>query len=392
MLLVIVLLIGLGAVALGGATTGRFPPEERRTRMAAVLAIVGALVVGFGVILFFAANWSDIPRWLRVALLISSMAVAYGAGYYLREVRHMRTHVAHAFFFLGVLLFGASIFLVGQMYHVQAHDPLGFLIWSAGALSVALIVRSGPIAALALLTFVAWIVYELIALSTAAEETAILLPVLLALFGIAAYTFGTAAERWLSPLRLERPMRMIGYPLVALGVFAFTFREVHEAGSISEDALDLTTARVLLWVFAAVAFAGCAALLLLRWRTRVTAFAESLLLAAAGVLVLLAVLEPEVRAGSFGENGIESATTYPLLFNVLLALLALGAILVGFYNDEVWLANAGVVWVTIDVVARFFDPGWSMLERSVVFMSVGAFVFAVAYLLERRRRPLGVPG
>jgi uncharacterized membrane protein len=387
-LLVIVLLIGLGAVALGGATAGRVPPEERRTRIAAVLAIVGALVVGFGVILFFAANWSDIPRWLRVALLITSMAVAYGAGYYLGEVRRIRPHVGHAFYFLGTLLFGASLFLVGQMYHVQAHDPLGFLIWSAGALSIALVVRSGPIAALAILTFLAWIVHELIALSTAAQETAILLPVLLTLFGIALYTFGTGAERWLSPIRLERPMRMIGYPLVALGVFAFTFREAHGAGSISDEALDLTRAKVLLWVFAAVAFAGCAALLLLRWRTRLTAVVESLALAAAGVLVILAVLEPEVR----GENGIGSATTYPLLFNVLLALLALGAILVGFYNDEVWLANAGVVWVTIDIIARFFDPGWSMLERSLVFMSVGACVFAVAYLLERRRRPLGAPG
>ncbi len=391
MLLVIVLVIGLGAVAMGGATAGRIPPGERRVRMAAVLAIMGALVVGFGIVLFFAANWSDVPRWLRVALLMVGMAALYGLGHYLREVRRANLHVGHALFFLGALLFGASLFLVGQMYHVQAHDPFAFLIWSIGCLLVALLVRSGPIAALAILVFLAWILHELVDLSTTAEESAILLPALVAFYGITLYSFGTGAARWLAPLRFERPMRMIGYPLVALGVFAFTFRLVHE-DAIFESALDPSRAKLLLWGFAASAFAGCAALVALRVRSRRTSLPEAALLAAAALLILLAVLAPEVSHESFDEIGTGSATTYPLLFNALLALIALGAIVVGFYDDEVWLANAGVVWVGIDVIARFFDPQWSMLERSLVFMPAGAFVLAVAYVLERRRRPVGAPG
>src|SRR6266508_2920838 len=341
---------------MGGATAGRIPPGERRVRMAAVLAIMGALVVGFGIVLFFAANWSDVPRWLRVALLMVGMAALYGLGHYLREVRRANLHVGHAL-----------------------------------CLLVALLVRSGPIAALAILVFLAWILHELVDLSTTAEESAILLPALVAFYGITLYSFGTGAARWLAPLRFERPMRMIGYPLVALGVFAFTFRLVHE-DAIFESALDPSRAKLLLWGFAASAFAGCAALVALRVRSRRTSLPEAALLAAAALLILLAVLAPEVSHESFDEIGTGSATTYPLLFNALLALIALGAIVVGFYDDEVWLANAGVVWVGIDVIARFFDPQWSMLERSLVFMPAGAFVLAVAYVLERRRRPVGAPG
>lgn len=388
MLLVIVLVIGLGAVAMGSATAGRIPAEERPMRIAAVLAIAGALVTGFGVILFFAANWSDVPRWLRVGLLMVGMATLYGLGYYLQEVRRTNLHVGHALIFLGTLLFGASVFLVGQMYHVQAHDPLGFLIWAIGCLLVALLVRSGPIAALGLLVFLAWVLHELVDLSTTAEDTAVLLPVLLTLYGVVLYTFGTGAARWLVPLRFERPMRMLGYPLVALGVFVFTFRFVHEEATF-EHALDLRPAKFLLWGFAAAAFVGCSTLVALRLRTRRTSILEATVLAVAALLVLLAVLAPEVGHAGFREGGGGSATAYPIVFNALLALLALGAIIVGFYNDEVWLANAGVVWVGIDVIARFFDPQWSMLERSLVFMPVGLLVIAAAYVLERRRGTLG---
>jgi uncharacterized membrane protein len=389
-LLVVVLVVGLGSVAMASATTGRVPSEERRLRMAAVLAIVGALTVGFGVILFFAANWSDIPRWLRVALLIAGMAALYGAGYYLREIRRTNLYVGHALIFLGTVLFGASLFLVGQMYHVQAHDPTGFLIWAVGCLAVAVLVRSGPIAALGLLVFLAWIVHELVDLATTAEDTAVLLPVLLALYGVALYAFGTGAVRWLAPLRFERPMRMIGYPLVALGVLAFTFRIVHDE-AIFKAPLELTRAKVLLWGFAAAAFAGCGALVLLRLRSRRSTIPEAAVLGAVALLVLLAVVAPEVSHERFGDFDGGSATVYPLMFNALLALIALGAIVVGFYNDEVWLVNAGVAWAGIDIVARFFDPQWSMLERSLVFMPTGALVIAGAYLLERRRRDQGVP-
>ena len=388
MLLVVALVLGLGSVAMAGATAGRASPEERRERMAAVLAVMGALITGFGVILFFAANWSDIPRWLRVASLIAGMALLYGLGYYLREVRRTNLHVAHALIFLGTVLFGASLFLVGQMYHVQAHDPLGFLIWAIGCLLVAALVRSGPIAALGLLVLVAWIAHEVIDLAGAVEETAVLLPVVLTLFGVALYGLGTGAAQWFVHVRFERPMRMIGFPLVLLGIFPFTFRLVHQSGFLGRDPLTLTEAKVLFWGFAAAALVG-SVVLALQFRVRRTSLAEAIVLAAAGLLVVLAVVAPEVGETG-GEFTGDEATVYPLLFNALLAVLAVGAIVVGFLNDEVWLANAGVVWVGIDVIARFFDPSWSMLERSLVLIPAGLVAIAAGYLLERRRQMPGV--
>jgi hypothetical protein len=149
-----------------------------------------------------------------------------------------------------------------------------------------------------------------------------------------------------------------------------TFRFLHE-GSI-ERAAAPGVVKFLLWSFGVAAFLGAAALLL-RTRTRLTSLPEAVALVAICALALLSVYA--------GEN---SAAVWALLFNGALAVLALGAILVGLVNDEVWLANAGVVWVAIDLVARFLDPEWSMLARATVFLIVGGVVLAGSLALERR--------
>src|SRR3954453_5707731 len=67
--------------------------HERRGRLVAVVAILGAVVVGLGVILFFAANWSAIPHLVRLALLVGMTVGAYAVGDRLRDAR---PQIAHA--------------------------------------------------------------------------------------------------------------------------------------------------------------------------------------------------------------------------------------------------------------------------------------------------------
>jgi Predicted membrane protein (DUF2157) len=55
-------------------------------------------------------------------------AVFYTAGFWLLEIRRAPRNVGHGFVFVGAVLFGASLFLVGQMYNVEAHDALGFAV------------------------------------------------------------------------------------------------------------------------------------------------------------------------------------------------------------------------------------------------------------------------
>src|SRR5829696_8593696 len=100
------------------------PAEERRGSATTALAVIGGLTLGVGVIGFVAANWDGMSHGARLALLTLAVGGSYAAGFHFRDRTRSRPRVGEALYLLGVLLFGASLFLVGQMYNVQAHDPL----------------------------------------------------------------------------------------------------------------------------------------------------------------------------------------------------------------------------------------------------------------------------
>src|SRR5688572_22529578 len=57
--------------------------EERKSRVATALALLGALLVGLGAITFFAANWQALPLLSKLFLILGAVAAAHGLGYYL---------------------------------------------------------------------------------------------------------------------------------------------------------------------------------------------------------------------------------------------------------------------------------------------------------------------
>ncbi|MBA3348482.1 MAG: hypothetical protein H0T13_07960 [Actinobacteria bacterium] len=83
-----------------------------------------------------------------------------------------------------------------------------------------------------------------------------------------------------------------------------------------------------------------------------------------------------------------SGTLYAIVFNLLFAAVALGAIYVGYQTDEPWLVNLGVVLVAIDLIARYFDVFWDALPRSAGMIGAGALILGIAYVLERQRKQL----
>ena len=182
--------------------------EERRSSATTALAVIGAVAVGLGVIGFVAANWDGMSHGVRLVLLTAAVAGSYAAAYHLRERTGSRPRVGEALYLLGVLLFGASLFLVGQMYNVQAHDPLALLLWSGGATATALVVRSRAIAATAVLIFTAWIGFEFgLALDDAGGDAFAAFPVVAVFYGGALYGLATAAQA-ADPRALVREQRL----------------------------------------------------------------------------------------------------------------------------------------------------------------------------------------
>lgn len=99
---------------------------------AGALAILGAVLIGFAAMSFVAANWQDMPRLVRLGLLFAGLLASYGAAGAL-ATRNMEKF-ANAATLIGVGIFGASIMLIAQMFHIEGNPPDAVLMWGAGAL------------------------------------------------------------------------------------------------------------------------------------------------------------------------------------------------------------------------------------------------------------------
>jgi uncharacterized membrane protein len=115
---------------------------------------VGGLLIAAAFLAFVAANWTEIARILRFAILLTGIAVAYGVGAgFARAGRPVLADLAAG---VGSIVFGAAIALVGQMYHLGDDFAAGMLLWAAGALAAAALTGSRGALAVALVAGSIW--------------------------------------------------------------------------------------------------------------------------------------------------------------------------------------------------------------------------------------------
>lgn len=156
-----------------------------------IFAGFGAVVLGLGVILLFAYNWSEMHKFTKLGVIFSGLAVAHGAGLWFNR-RALPDGVAEAAHLLGTMLFGAGIFLIAQIYHISAHYPNAFLVWGLGALLLTWTLPSVSQGVLAALLLCIWACAE-----SASYDTSLTLAPFAVLVGV-----GLPAWRLRSPVLL----------------------------------------------------------------------------------------------------------------------------------------------------------------------------------------------
>ncbi|MGE0725711.1 MAG: DUF2157 domain-containing protein [Alphaproteobacteria bacterium] len=125
-----------------------------RSRLPAVLGLLGALMIAAGVFAFVAANWEGMPRPFRVALIFLLLGGALaGAWGFARRGLHRSADSATT---LATLVYGGGIALIGQMYHLPADWPAGSLAVAIGALAAAFLGRSQGALVVACAALGAW--------------------------------------------------------------------------------------------------------------------------------------------------------------------------------------------------------------------------------------------
>jgi uncharacterized membrane protein len=111
-----------------------FYEVEKGLSFTKTLLYVGSILVGAGILSFVASNWDEIGK-LSKFIFIIGLFVACNVTGYLLEKNYPKT--SKSFFYLGVAVFGAGIFLIGQMFHLGGNFQSAFYWWSLGILPLA---------------------------------------------------------------------------------------------------------------------------------------------------------------------------------------------------------------------------------------------------------------
>jgi uncharacterized membrane protein len=122
------------------------------------LVLVAVLMCAFGVLLVIGYNWQLIPAAAKIAMILASIAGAFGGAAIACDRR--RQTLAEVLAFAGTLLFGNGIWLIAQVLHIQGHYPDGFLWFGVGTVATASLVRSKAIGIEAAILIAAWIAAE----------------------------------------------------------------------------------------------------------------------------------------------------------------------------------------------------------------------------------------
>lgn len=137
--------------------SARYPVAGQRLPWGMIIfSCLGAVIVGLGVILLLAYNWQDLPKFAKLGIVLGAVVGAHATGIRLALGPERLRPLGEGVCLLGTMLFGAGIFLVAQIYHIDEHFPNAFLIWGAGALLAGLALPSIPQSMLAAVLLTVW--------------------------------------------------------------------------------------------------------------------------------------------------------------------------------------------------------------------------------------------
>ncbi|MEQ9364763.1 MAG: DUF2157 domain-containing protein, partial [Leptospirales bacterium] len=114
--------------------------EKFRSRIPAIVIGIAVLLIGVGLIFFYAANWRWMPPTAKLVQVFLLLIGIYGAAYYLLFIRGYAV-IGRGLMLLGMLTFGAAIGLIAQIYHISSQPSNGVLAWLLGVLALSIVTR-----------------------------------------------------------------------------------------------------------------------------------------------------------------------------------------------------------------------------------------------------------
>lgn len=358
-----------------------YSKEKSSNKIISIVSIIGSVLIGLGAITYIAANWGKMHDVIKTLIMVALTLASYYTGYMFAYEKKNYPRVGRSLMFLGALLFGSTIFLIAQIYNINANSHTLLLIWLIGVLPLVYALRSRSLAVLSSLIFIAWLgFYTADILSMGMFSGGFgSLPVIFLLGGLILFGFGGINYTYGSLKGIARTFRLLGIKTILIALFFLTLRWVHgftwrdtwEATRWAEGTLSNLV--LALAVIAAITLIGNYIINSKRLNTIVL---ESIV---GGILLISSVMLTYVQL--YGQY-------YWIFFNIFFAGLMVVLIIAGFRREDIALVNLGLFWVGLFLVVKYYDFFWNYMDKSLFFTLGGLILLFGGISLEKKRRKI----
>ncbi|MBF9141305.1 DUF2157 domain-containing protein [Hymenobacter properus] len=354
-----------------------------------LLPLLGSVLVGLSALSVVAANWQALPAALRLALLLGSLLGAYGAGAYF--LRRGNADLGHGLIGLGLILFGASIILVSQLYQLVGYDVSGLLAWVVAGTALSYVYGSRLLVLLTVLIGAAVQTYCVQVLGSFSYATAALVAAGLGYYwwrrpAVVSSTVLAVGLLWQAGLLVAVLHAKITWFFVpAMAIYAAGDWQANRAGARALQAPPLVAAYLFMFGLATFGETDTYANVL---RPPLLPYLASL---AAVFALSVAGKRAHGRMNTLLDwllllPGFYLPGGLPLAVATLVVLYAhAGSVLARAHRnqDSDQLTLGAVLFVAATAVA-YFKLTWAFLDKSLFFLLGGVLLLGLSWYLRRR--------
>jgi len=386
-------------------------------RLLVVFGILGAILIGLGIILIIAHNWDNFSTGIKsffafLPLLIGQAACAYTL---LRKSENTGWREASATFaFFGI---GACISLISQIYHIQGELFSYLLTWMLLCAPLIYVMRSS----MASLLYISGITYYAVTLGyfefdrTAPWYFALLIAAMPHYFNLVSHRPNsnfTFFHHWLIPISLVISLATVASSAEEVLFIAYMslFGVFYAIGNTAW----ITTSKIRFNSFKVLGSLGTIVILLILsfdwfWDNLRDQFLiaddynspevyVALILTITATILFIRNLKS--KGGLDDIKPVEQvflifAMTFvlgyyssvaPVICNLLVFVIGLLTIREGAKLDNLGVLNYGLLIIAALVTCRFFDSELSFIVKGLLFLIVGSGFFLANYLLIKKRK------
>lgn len=392
--------------------------DNQPNRLFTVFGVLGATLVGLGIILILAHNWDNFSR--SVKTFFAFLPLVFGqilSGFtILKNKSQAWKESTGTFLFFAI---GSSIALVSQIYNIPGDLGSYLFTWIVLALPLIYLLNSKAISIL-IIVFASYYACELGYSFGYKDKTPWMylvfilatLPFYLKLLKTSAFANSTSIFNWLYALSFTVVLGTfinsnwpVGFLMYAMlfGVFYNLGKTpIYKDQQLRRNSFtvigSLGTVVLLTILSFHIIWEEVVKRVSIAMNTQEMAI-SALLLGVAFVILIYSKKNEKNETFNLFQYvflivaiiffvGVANAVIATVLTNVLLLVLGLFAIKIGADTFRFSVLNYGLLIITAVIVCRFFDTDMSFVFRGILFVAVGFGFFLANYIMLKRKKEL----